>query len=53
MAIYYQTDSTGKITNVLDILNEEDVSKWVQDNCTLATEPIVELSDGSYVLLVM
>lgn len=48
MAIYYQTDSTGKITNVMDILNEEDVSKWVQDNCPLATEPIVELSDGSY-----
>lgn len=48
MAIYYQTDSTGKITNVMDILNEEDVSKWVQDNCALATEPIVQLSDGSY-----
>lgn len=48
MAIYYQTDSTGKITNVMDIPNEEDVSKWVQDNCTLATEPIVQLSDGSY-----
>lgn len=48
MAIYYQTDSTGKITNVMDILNEEDVSKWIQDNCILATEPIVQLSDGSY-----
>lgn len=48
MAIYYQTDSTGKITNVMDIPNEEDVSKWVQDNCALATEPIVQLSDGSY-----
>ena len=48
MAIYYQTDSTGKITNVMDIPNEEDVSKWVQDNCTLATEPIVQRSDGSY-----
>lgn len=48
MAIYYQTDSTGKITNVMDIPNEEDVSKWVQDNCTLAIKPIVQLSDGSY-----
>lgn len=48
MAIYYQTDSSGKITNVMDIPNEEDVSKWVQDNCTLVTEPIVQLSDGSY-----